>query len=31
VVFAVDPKSGELTPKGEPVPFAKPMGVEFLD
>ena len=30
-VFAVDPKTGELTPKGEPVPLPKPMGVAFLD
>ena len=29
-VFSVDAKSGELTPKGEPVPIAKPMGVVFL-
>lgn len=30
-VFAVDAKTGELAPKGEPVPFAKPMGVVFPD
>ena len=29
-VFSVDEKTGELAPKGEPVPFAKPMGVVFL-
>ena len=30
-VFAVDAKTGELSPKGEPVPIAKPMGVVFLN
>lgn len=29
VVFAVDAKTGELTPRGDPVPLAKPMGVVF--
>jgi 6-phosphogluconolactonase len=30
-VFSVDEKTGELAPKGEPVPFARPMGVVFLE
>jgi 6-phosphogluconolactonase len=30
-VYSVDRKTGELAPKGEPVSFLKPMGVQFLD
>ena len=30
-VFSVDAKTGELAPKGEPVPLVKPMGVVFLN
>jgi 6-phosphogluconolactonase len=29
-VFSVDAKTGELAPKGEPVPLPKPMAVVFL-
>jgi 6-phosphogluconolactonase (cycloisomerase 2 family) len=29
-VFSVDGVTGELTPKGEPVPLVKPMAVVFL-